>query len=153
MTSDFIDQIMMVMEAAFDPAWGEAWNRRQVTDALTMPNTFALLVDENGNIVRPMGSPAVGFVMTRNAPGEEELLLIAVMPEHRRKGIGRRLIEHLSTAARGRGARHIFLEMRSNNPAEALYRLVGFEPIGRRRDYYLLADGQRMDAITFGLSI
>ncbi|MEO0057507.1 MAG: hypothetical protein RIT17_960, partial [Pseudomonadota bacterium] len=32
-----IDRIMAVMEAAFDPAYGEAWNRRQVADALSMP--------------------------------------------------------------------------------------------------------------------
>ena len=47
-TVELIDQIMAVMEASFDPARGEAWNRRQLTDALTLPNTFALLVSETG---------------------------------------------------------------------------------------------------------
>ena len=45
-----IDRIMAVMEAAFDPAYGEAWNRRQVTDALAMPNTHALAVDADGAV-------------------------------------------------------------------------------------------------------
>ena len=40
-----IDRIMVVMEAAFDPAFGEAWNRRQVADALTLSSTHALVVD------------------------------------------------------------------------------------------------------------
>ena len=150
---DSIDQIMMVMAAAFDPQWGEAWNRRQVSDSLLMPNTFALLVDPGGQPVTPLGEPAAGFVLSRNAPGEEELLLIAVAPEYRGRGIGRKLIDRLASEARARGARHIFLEMRCNNPAEKLYRAAGFEAIGNRRDYYLLADGNRLDAITFGLSI
>ena len=43
-----IDRIMVVMEAAFDPAFGEAWNRRQVADALTLSSTHALVVDAAG---------------------------------------------------------------------------------------------------------
>jgi [ribosomal protein S18]-alanine N-acetyltransferase len=30
---------------------------------------------------------------------------------------------------------------------------LGFEPIGRRNDYYRLPDGSKLDAITFGVSI
>lgn len=151
--ADLIDQIMMVMEQAFDPTWGEAWNRNQVAGALAMPTTYAILLDASGKHTGPMGPPAAGFVLSRNAPGEEELLLIAVSPDHRRKGLGKILIEELAKAARSRGAERIFLEMRSNNPAERLYRLVGFEPIGKRKNYYLKSDGERLDAITFGLTI
>ncbi|SMQ59160.1 ribosomal-protein-alanine N-acetyltransferase [Altererythrobacter xiamenensis] len=151
--ADLIDQIMMVMEQAFDPIWGEAWNRNQVAGALAMPTTYAILVDAGGRHTGPMGPPAAGFVLSRNAPGEEELLLIAVSPDHRRKGLGKILIEELAKAARSRGAERIFLEMRSNNPAESLYRLAGFEPIGKRKNYYLKSDGERLDAITFGLTI
>jgi len=81
------------------------------------------------------------------------LLLIAVRPELRGKGLGQRLIALLSAEARSRGATRIFLEMRENNPAASLYTKVGFEPIGRRKSYYLLANGSRMDAITYGLTI
>ena len=150
---DLVDQLMMVMESAFDPTWGEAWNRSQVLSALVTPNTHVLAIDEDGNAVSDMGPIAAGFVMTRAAPGEEELLLIAVKPEHRGRGLGRSLIEKLVVEAKARGAERIFLEMRSNNPAERLYRAIGFEPIGRRKDYYRMSDGNRLDAITFGLSI
>jgi len=51
--------------------------------------------------------------------------------------------------ARDAGAERIFLEMRANNPAEHLYRECGFEPIGRRPDYYRTLDGTKLDAITF----
>jgi ribosomal-protein-alanine N-acetyltransferase len=148
----FIDQIMAVMEAAFDPAWGEAWNRRQLTDALMLPNTFAVLISESGEELTDYSSQvAAGFVLSRNAPGEEELLLIAVRPEFRRRGLAEKLVDALKAQAGARGAEKIFLEMRQNNPAQTLYRKLGFQPIGRRQDYYLFADGSRMDAITFCL--
>jgi ribosomal-protein-alanine N-acetyltransferase len=143
-----VDQIMAVMETAFDPQWGEAWNRRQVEDALLLPNTFAIL-----NTSDSQDETATGFLITRHAPGEEELLLIAVDPNYRRQGTAKKMLSQLKVDARTRGASHIFLEMRENNPAKVLYLRAGFKPIGRRRAYYLLSDGNRMDAITYGLSI
>jgi ribosomal-protein-alanine N-acetyltransferase len=161
-----VDQIMEVMEAAFDPAFGEAWNRRQVADSLVLPSTHALVLDADGNVIASSdrtghgewsaqddaSSPA-GFVLTRHAAGEEELLLIGVVPRCRRRGLGQMLIDRLFDAARARGATRIFLEMRRGNPAINLYRKVGFEPIGERPHYYRLANGSRVDAITFGRSI
>lgn len=155
---DLVSRIMAVMEAAFDPAFGEAWNRRQVTDALTLPSTHALVLDGEG-VVIPPGTPRddkrepSGFVLTRQGADEEELLLIAVAPEYRRKGIGAELIRQLFVNSRNRGVSRIFLEMREGNPAVHLYRNAGFEPIGKRPQYYRLADGRRVDAITFGRSI
>ena len=37
--NDDLDRIMAVMDAAFDPAWAEAWTRRQVGDSLALPST------------------------------------------------------------------------------------------------------------------
>jgi ribosomal-protein-alanine N-acetyltransferase len=151
-----IDRIMAVMEAAFDPAYGEAWNRRQVSDALILPSTHALVVDAQGAALPEGPGPApapAGFVLTRHVLDEEELLLIAVMPGARRRGVGAALIEHLFAAARARGVSRIFLEMRRGNPAIHLYRKLGFEPIGERRNYYRMANGERIDAITFARSI
>jgi ribosomal-protein-alanine N-acetyltransferase len=150
-----LDRIMAVMEAAFDPAYGEAWNRRQVADALTMPSTHALVVDAEGALLPdgPGVTAPAGFVLTRHVLDEEELLLIAVIPGARRRGVGAALITHLFDAARGRGVSRIFLEMRRGNPAIELYHRFGFEPIGERRNYYRMANGDRIDAITFARSI
>lgn len=148
--ADTVDRIMTVMEAAFDPAYGEAWNRRQVADALATPNTHAIVIDPDGHPIKHEPGIPAGFVLTRAAPGEEELLLIAVIPGYRAQGLGRVLIEQLFEAARARGSERIFLEMRRGNPAIHLYRKTGFEPIGERRNYYRMANGERIDAITFG---
>lgn len=151
-----IDGIMVVMEAAFEPAYGEAWNRRQVSDALTLANTHALVIDATGAPISANAAgaaEAAGFVLTRHVLDEEELLLIAVAPHARLRGVGAMLIEQLFAAARTRGTERIFLEMRRGNPAVHLYRKFGFEPIGERHNYYRMANGERVDAITFACSI
>ncbi|QUL38322.1 N-acetyltransferase [Erythrobacter sp. JK5] len=144
---------MEVMETAFDPTFGEAWNRRQISDALTLPSTHALVVDPEGQPIETAGSVPAGFVLTRHAADEEELLLIAVLPQFRRKGLGQVLLDQLFAAARERGTTRIYLEMRRGNPAVHLYDKAGFEPIGERPNYYQAANGERIDAITFGRTI
>jgi ribosomal-protein-alanine N-acetyltransferase len=146
--TDDIDRIMAVMVAAFDPAYGEAWNRRQVSDALLMPNTHYLLADAAGNDPAE-AEPATGFVLSRGVLDEEELLLIAVHPDHRGCGVGTALLQRFIEGAAARGRTNLFLEMREGNPAEALYRRFGFEPVGRRSNYYRSAQHGPLDAITY----
>jgi [ribosomal protein S18]-alanine N-acetyltransferase len=143
-----IDRIMVVMQAAFAPEYGEAWSRRQVEDALLVGNCYYGLVASHG------GEPeadefAVGFYMSRSGFEEEELLLLAVLPEQRRKGLAIHLLERLKREALSRGAKQIFLEMRRGNPAGELYRTFGFCRIGERINYYRTPSGERLDAITF----
>lgn len=143
-----LDAAMAIMDSSFDPHWREAWSRVQVRDSLAMPSTHLLLVDRVGDAVTK--EPAAGFVLSRQALDEEELLLVAVRPEERGRGLGYRLIERFVDGAKSRGVRRVFLEMRANNPAHGLYRRCGFSPIGTRPRYYRTADGQMIDAITFG---
>jgi len=147
---DDLDRIMAVMEAAFDPAFGEAWTRRQVEDSLTVPGTHYLLAGADG-APPAEDEPATGFALSRGVVDEEELLLIAVHPEYRGRGIGGALLERFVAAARARGATNLFLEMREGNAAETLYLRHGFTRVGRRRHYYRRGSGPALDAITFAL--
>lgn len=150
-----LDRIMTIMETAFDPAFGEAWNRRQVSDALTLSSTHALVIAAEGELIAvgPSALTPAGFVLTRHAADEEELLLVAIAPQFRRRGLGQRLLERFFAHARERGVTRIFLEMRRGNSAISLYEKLGFTPIGERLNYYRMANGDRLDAITFGTSI
>ena len=145
---DDIDRIMAVMQAAFDPAYGEAWNRRQLNDALLLPNTRYLLADVDG-AAPASGEPALGFTLSRGLLDEEELLLLAVHPDYRGRGIGTALLRRFTEAAETDGRNRLLLEMREGNPAESLYRRAGFEPIGRRPNYYRNAAEGALDAITY----
>ena len=75
-----------------------------------------------------------GFLSSRQtAPGEREILSLAVSPRQRRRGIALRLIE--AELERGQGS--WFLEVReSNTAAIRLYQSAGFETTGRRENYY-----------------
>lgn len=138
---DDIDRIMAVMPAAFDPAFGEAWTRRQVEDALLIGNCHYGLAFA--------AEHCCGFFLSRAVLGEEELLLLGVCPEYRRRGYGRLLLQRFCDQARGRGARRLLLEVRRGNPAEQLYRAAGFDQVGMRPNYYRTPNGNRLDALTF----
>lgn len=65
------------------------------------------------------------------------LLLLAVLPEFRRKGVGTALLQRLVDFARSKNARGISLEVRSSNlPAQKLYESAGFQRAGIRPGFY-----------------
>lgn len=148
---DDLDRLMAVMDHAFDPHWGEAWTRRQVEDALVTGLCDYFLISGSGEEAGP-GEPAAGFTLTRMVAGEAELLLLAVHPLWRERGLGGKLLDVLLHRAKDQGVNRVFLEMRRGNPAERLYRRFGFEPVGERPNYYRTKTGERIDAVTFALS-
>jgi len=85
---------------------------------------------------------------------ETHLLNITTVPQHRRQGCARLLLEALQAWSRLQGAECLWLEVRaSNEGACALYEQVGFRQVGRRRDYYPAVDGQREDAVIMSLAL
>ncbi len=89
-----------------------------------------------------------GFLLGRTVAGEAELLTIAVAPEARRRGLGRKLMARFIYQAQLRGAERTFLEVAADNPAAiALYESCGFRQAGTRRGYYRTPTGQRIDAL------
>lgn len=134
--------VARLMEAAFEPCYGEAWSREQLNGVLSLPGVWgdATLVEQDR---------LAGFALTRQVIDEAELLLIAVDAELRRQGLARRLVEQALGSARDHGARSIYLEVRDGNvAATCLYRAFAFEAVGRRENYYRGADGRQYDAIT-----
>lgn len=89
-----------------------------------------------------------GFLLGRAVAGEAELLTIAVAPEARRRGLGRKLVARFLYQARLRAAERAFLEVAAGNAAALrLYHAAGFVESGRRRGYYAGPDGQSGDAL------
>ena len=139
--------VMMIMNGAFSPSFGEAWTRSQCAGILPMAGVSLMLAHDNGR-----GQP-VGFSLSRAVADEAELLLLAVAPDHQHRGIGRLLLEQFVEQARAAGARRVHLEVRDGNPAVQMYRRAGFRPVGRRPDYYRGSDGRQYDAITLAYSL
>ena len=140
-----IDLVMSVMNTAFDPVFGEAWSRGQCLGMLALPDVWLMLANR--------GDALVGFALSRMVGDEVELLLLAVTPTARNRGIARRLVERAAAQASIRGASRLLLEVRAGNPAASLYETLGFARIGERRDYYRGVGGRLADAWTLARSI
>ncbi|HMN59766.1 MAG TPA: ribosomal protein S18-alanine N-acetyltransferase [Anaerolinea sp.] len=85
------------------------------------------------------GEPAtvVGMMVNWVIVDELHIATIAVHPDYRRAGIGRRLLVRGLRAGWERGARKAFLEVRRGNlAAQAMYFRFGFTVNGERKQYY-----------------
>lgn len=126
-----------IHEAGFAHAWDEG--------------TLRLMMEKPNNLVLAAYAGAgevVGFIVTRQAADEVEVITIATDPKHRRRGIGLRLLTHAIELAQLRGLAFMFLEVASGNKAAiALYRKLGFEEVGRRTGYYQQARKTPEDAV------
>lgn len=83
------------------------------------------------------GGKLIGFMMSRLAAGEAEILSVAIAPAWRGRGLSRQLLDlHLRRLA-GLGIRAVYLEVGEDNaPACRLYRRTGFKEVARRHGYY-----------------
>ncbi|MCU1637026.1 MAG: N(6)-L-threonylcarbamoyladenine synthase TsaD [Cryobacterium sp.] len=144
-TRDDVDAIMVLETSIFG---NDAWSADMMTRDVANPSCYYLVAfrpDEPGKIVAYAGvlAPPRGL--------EGDIQTIAVSEAARGRGLGRVLMLTLIAEARKRGARHLFLEVRADNPsAQRLYRRLGFEEIGVRRGYYQPDD---VDAIVMRLVI
>ena len=117
-----------VMAGAFDAKYGEAWTRSQCLGVLSLPGVWLTLARIDGEVA--------GIALARVAADEAELLLIAVLPAERGRGVGAALLRATMGEAAARGAVRLHLEVRAGNPAVRLYGATGFTKVGERRNYY-----------------
>src|SRR3546814_7167057 len=72
------------MESAFDPVYGEAWSLAQLLTLFALPSARIVVAWD--------GDAPCGFSAARIAGPASELLLLAVDPARRGRGIGGRLL-------------------------------------------------------------
>lgn len=135
-----LPQVMEVMDASFEPMFGEAWTASQCAGLLPMTGVWLSLAFT--------GETPVGFTLARVVAREAELLLLAVKRDIQGHGVGQLLLDHFTEVATNRGAEKLHLEVREGNHAIKLYARAGFVEVGRRKNYYTGRDGQIYDALT-----
>ena len=140
-----LEDAMEVMTQACDPAYGEAWTLPQLAGVMMMPGTWLTIAR--------VDAASLGFALVRSVLDECELLLLAVHPSWRGRGIGKELLIDSLKTARRRGIRSMNLEVRSSNTAIKLYEKTGFEYVHRRPGYYRGSDGQLHDALSFRIEM
>ncbi len=115
----------LVLEEASQP---QPWTEGIFNVELSAENR-TYLVAEDGALCGFGGVMLVG--------DEAHITNLLVAAEHRGQGIGRRLMIGLIEAAINEGARHLTLEVRSENEAaRSLYSGLGLAPVGVRPGYY-----------------
>jgi ribosomal-protein-alanine N-acetyltransferase len=116
----------MVIEQASNSA---PWSERSFRNEVSHPNGSFIVAIEMGDVV--------GYAGVWNVVDEAHITTVAVAPEHRRQGIGRRLVSELLGRAKESGMICATLEVRaSNSGAIELYQKLGFTETARRKGYY-----------------
>src|SRR3546814_18678597 len=108
-----------------------------------MRDSFGYLAVEGD----PPAPEPIGLVFCRSVTDEGEILVLAVLPGHWRRGLGRMLLAAALERAVTLGLRRILLAVAgANQPSRALYEAAGFPRVGRRRDYSRRAAGRPAEA-------
>lgn len=128
-TSDDLPPIMALEDEIYPD---DAWSAENMARELTGEHTYYLVaigdddaIDAYAGLLAPIGT------------GQGDIQTITVASRARRHGLARTLMLALINEARRRGAEELFLEVRvDNEPAQALYRELGFETVAVRKRYY-----------------
>ena len=128
-------------------SFDEGWSAQSMRTTLETPGVYGYIgEDETG---RPI---ALGLF--RISGDEAEVITIATRPKLRGQGIAKALMQNAMAQAQLSGVLQMFLEVALDNVAAIrLYQSLGFEEVGRRKDYYKRACGPRVDALVMQLTL
>jgi ribosomal-protein-alanine N-acetyltransferase len=122
--TDLVDVITIEKETFPDP-----WNYDAFKSDLTNELCWPIAALSDGMVV--------GYSVLYIVAGELQIGNFAISPSHRRKGIGKKMMDEIIKIAHERHCDSIYLEVReSNKAAQDLYASFGFVTVGRRVGYY-----------------
>ncbi len=135
MVLDDLDRVMEIEKDGFAHPWSADLIRREMVHDWS---TILLATETTTGPGHLPEEVIVGFVVYWLVHDELHVLNIATAVEERRRGIGRILMEEAARRARIAGAVLATLEVRrSNLPAIAMYRSLGYRQVGVRPNYYV----------------
>lgn len=134
-----LDRVLDIEQVSFP----SPWSRTAFENELHKPISLFL--------VAQVGEDVAGYIIAYHYAESSHIVNIAVAPEYRRHGIGRRLLERAIEEARMDNLDFVFLEVRASSlPAQRLYESMGFRPIKRLPNYY---SRELEDAIVYRLDL
>ncbi|MBQ8407050.1 MAG: ribosomal protein S18-alanine N-acetyltransferase [Clostridia bacterium] len=120
-----VEEIVLIENQCFS----DPWSKEMFLDAFSLPICLGFVVENEGHIV--------GYACQTVLFEDAEILNIAVKKEHRREGLGKKLMLAMQEKAVALGAQKSFLEVRvSNESALRLYRSLGYNDLSVRKKYY-----------------
>lgn len=125
MIEENIPQIAEIEKASFSKPWSE----KSITESFLSQSNIFFVAEINGKIV--------GYIGMTLSIDEGYILNVAVLPQYRKQGVGRKLVESLISFGENNKLVFITLEVRESNiPAISLYTQYGFSQVGKRKNYY-----------------
>jgi len=116
----------------------EAFTKQQIVQLLTDPNSICLVAKLDRQIVGFI----IGTIYRERKALSGHILTIDVLPTHRRKGIGLRLLQEIEKIFKEKNIKTCCLEVREDNTAALkLYKKLGYVQVGKLKMYYLNANG------------
>jgi len=125
-----LDKLYEIESRCFEK---EAFTKQQIASLLASYNSVGLIAKLNGEIV----GFVIGMLHRENGKMVGHVLTVDVLPEHRRKGVGLRLLKEIEDIFRGKGAEVSVLEVREDNIAALrLYQKLGYKRTAQLKYYY-----------------
>ena len=121
--------IALMSRDLIETGLGWKYDAPRVLRAIRERETVALVAEVRGAVV--------GFAIMEFGDERAHLVLLAVQPVRRRRGVGRALLDWLVDSARTAGMESVHLELRAANAAaRAFYRAMGFSETLTVPGYY-----------------
>ncbi len=126
---DAQERHLPALEALEQRCFSIPWTEEQLRSWMPDERHVFLVAEENGEML--------GYVGMLHVLDEGYISNVATAPEHRRMGVARALLAELLERAKHLELAFVTLEVRASNEAAiALYSGFGFQPVGRRKNYY-----------------
>lgn len=120
-----LEQVTNIEKSIFS----KPWSYKSFLDSVNLPDTIYVVASEEDEIL--------GYCGLYCILNEGDISNVAVKEEYRKKGIGAEMLNFLMQQARKRGIESFTLEVRkSNESAIGLYKKLGFESAGIRKEFY-----------------
>ena len=124
-----LDDVLRLNYRCFEN--GENYTKHTFSYLLSQPNALCFQVKT------AEGRMAAFLCVLFGSDGVAHITTIGVAPEHRRRGLGTMLLDHLTATMAERRLGSVVLEVRVGNlPAQMLYKECGFSIVQRLSNYY-----------------
>jgi ribosomal-protein-alanine N-acetyltransferase len=144
MREEDLPAVRAIEALSFSNPWSDNTFRGEIQN--TSVSFPMVVVRRPGNPVDPVGAAVtdeevVAYIIYWQIRDDVQVNNVAVHPDCRGLGLGEALMRYAIARVRESGATFMTLEVRqSNAPALTLYKKLGFEVMGTRKNYYTKPD-------------
>jgi len=138
MKEDDLPEVRTIEALSFSNPWSDDTFRGEIQNTSI---SFPLVVVRRPDNPVAAGDEVVAYIIYWQIGDDVQINNVAVHPDCRGLGLGEAMMRHVIARVRAAGASFVTLEVRqSNTPALTLYKKLGFEIMGTRKNYYTKPD-------------